>query len=95
MMKADVLSGFDTIKICIGYKLEGEVIEHMPYDMCTKLPEPVYVDMKGWKVDVTGVAAEADFPQELRDYIKFIEDYMRLPITIVSLGPDRKQTIVR
>lgn len=95
MMKADVLDQFDTIKICTGYKIDGEVVTHMPYDMCSKLPEPVYTEMKGWNKDLTGVTAEAEFPQELRDYIKFIEDYMRLPITIVSLGPDRKQTIVR
>jgi adenylosuccinate synthase len=67
----------------------------MPYDICSEMPEPVYTEMKGWKVDLTKITDEADFPQELRDYIKFIEDKMRLPITIVSLGPDRKQTIVR
>lgn len=95
MMKADVLDTFETIKICTGYKFRGEVIDHMPYDICNELPEPVYVELKGWQKDLTAVTNEADFPQELREYVKFIEDYMRLPITIVSLGPDRKQTIVR
>lgn len=95
MMKADVLDTFDTLKICTGYKFRGEVIDHMPYDICNELPEPVYVEMKGWQKDLTKVTTEAEFPEELKAYIKFIEDKMRLPITIVSLGPDRKQTIVR
>lgn len=95
MMKADVLSEFSSIKICTAYKFRGEVIDHMPYDMVNEVPEPVYHELPGWKVDLTKITSEEQFPSELKDYIKFIEDHMRLPITIVSLGPDRKQTIVR
>ncbi len=95
MTKADVLSIFDTIKICTHYKYKGEKIDYLPYDAELGEVEPVYTDMKGWKTDLTGLNREIDFPQELSTYIAYLEKELQTPITVVSVGPDRKQTILR
>jgi len=94
MMKADVLSGFETIKVCTGYKYKGEIISHFPYNIETENIQPIYVEQKGWKLN-SGSTTYQDLPKELKDYIKFIETQIEVPIKVISIGPDRRQTIVR
>ncbi len=93
MMKADVLSDFDELKICTHYTLNGKTIDYLPYNIDPAYLQPVYTTVKGWKVDLTGVTEKGKLPQELVDYIKFIEKATETPISIVSVGPDRTQTI--
>lgn len=94
MMKSDVLDGFDTIKACVAYKLQdGTETTELPYEIDGVTP--VYKEMKGWKTDMTSFTSEEQFPTEFNDYVKFIEDYLETPIKIISIGPDRAQTIVR
>lgn len=95
MMKADVLSGFKNLKVCTAYKYNGKTIEHLPYNIEPENLSPVYTEMKGWAKDLTKLSSEKDFPQELNDYIKFLEKELEVPIKIVSVGPDRTQTIHR
>ena len=95
MMKADVLSGFDTLKICTSYNYRGQEISHMPYKIDPDLLEPIYEEVPGWGKDLTGCTSEVEFPESLKAYIKYIEDKVGVPITLVSVGPDRKQTILR
>jgi len=92
MMKADVLDNFDSIKICVGYEIEGEVVEHFPFELNDDV-KPVYVELPGWKTDLTGVKDQNEFPEELNNYISFIEDEMEIPVSIASVGPNREQTI--
>ena len=94
MMKSDVLDDFDTIKACVGYKLpDGTVTEELPYEIDNV--EPVYKEFKGWHTDMTKFTSEYQFPKEFNDYIKFLEDFLETRIGIISIGPDREQTIVR
>jgi adenylosuccinate synthase len=95
MMKADVLDAFDTIKICTHYKIDGEVIDYMPYDIVSKKVEPIYVEMKGWKSDLTKLSSINQLPSELNQYIEYLEQELNVPISIVSVGPDRTQTLMR
>jgi len=95
MMKADILSGFDTFYACTHYRYKGEVIDYLPYDIVGNEVIPVLKEIKGWEEDLTGVTLESEFPKELSDYITFLEKELGVPITIVSVGPDRKQTIIR
>jgi adenylosuccinate synthase len=95
MMKADVLDTFDTIKICTHYKIDGEVIDYMPFDIVGKKVEPIYVEMKGWKTDLTKLASINQLPTELNQYIEYLEQELNVPISMVSVGPDRTQTIMR
>ncbi|MBO4397051.1 MAG: adenylosuccinate synthase [Bacteroidaceae bacterium] len=94
MMKSDVLDGFETIKACVAYKQNGEYINYFPYDINSGI-EPVYVEMPGWNQDLTKITSEAEFPEAFKDYIAFLEQELETPITIVSVGPDRAQTIER
>ena len=94
MMKSDVLDGFDTIKACVAYKRNGQIIKDFPYSIDEGI-EPVYKELKGWNVDMTKMTSEEDFPQEFVDYIKFLESELETPIKIISIGPDREQTIIR
>lgn len=94
MMKSDVLDGFPTVKACVAYKQGGQQIDYFPYDISHDV-EPVYKEMKGWNVDMTKFTSEEQFPQEFEDYIHFLEDYLETPIRIISIGPDREQTIIR
>ncbi|MBK3517744.1 adenylosuccinate synthase [Carboxylicivirga marina] len=95
MTKGDVLSGFETIKAATAYKLpDGTITEEFPFELTDDV-EPIYKEIKGWKEDLTGVKSEDEFPQELSDYIAYLEKELEVPITIVSVGPDREQTIVR
>jgi adenylosuccinate synthase len=93
MMKADVLSEFDTIKVCTHYILNGEKIDYLPFDIINEKIEPVYIELKGWKTDLTQLEHKEQLPKELTDYITYIEKETQVPISIVSIGPDRKQTI--
>ncbi len=95
MTKADVLSIFDEIKVCTHYIYRGEKIDYLPYDVTGEKIEPVYDTVPGWKTDLTQLNSEDDFPQELSDYIDYLEKALETPITVVSVGPDRNQTIVR
>ena len=94
MMKSDVLDGFDTIKACVAYKQNGKEISYFPYNIEEGI-EPVYEELPGWKTDMTALTSEEEFPQQFRDYISFLEQQLETPITIISIGPDREQTILR
>lgn len=95
MMKGDVLSGFDKIMICTGYKYKGEIITHFPYNIEPENLEPIYIGFDGWSEDITNIKDFNNLPEELKEYIEFIEKELETPIKIVSVGPDRKQTILR
>lgn len=94
MMKSDVLDGFDTIKACVAYDINGKQTKELPFEMTDDI-KPVYKEIKGWKTDMTKIKSEAEFPQAFKDYISFLEKELEVPIYIVSVGPDRDQTIVR
>lgn len=95
MMKSDVLDGFKTVKACVAYKLKnGDVIDYFPFDISDGV-EPVYVELEGWNQDLTKMTSEVEFPKAFKDYIAFLEKELETPISIVSVGPDREQTIVR
>ena len=94
MMKSDVLDGFETVKACIAYKVNGEETTEFPFEINEGI-EPVYVEMPGWNVDMTKMQSEDEFPEEFNAYISFLEEELEVPIKIVSVGPDREQTIVR
>tara|TARA_B110000967_G_scaffold207064_1_gene255464 strand:- start:45722 stop:46993 length:1272 start_codon:yes stop_codon:yes gene_type:complete len=95
MMKGDVLSGFETLKVCTAYNYKGDIIKHFPYNIEPENVSPIYTEFKGWSEDITGISSEAEFPKELSEYIAFVEKETGIRISIVSVGPDRKQTIVR
>lgn len=94
MMKSDVLDTFDTVKACVAYNKDGQEIDYFPYDINEGI-EPVYVEMPGWKQNLTTITSESEFPQAFKDYIAFLERELETPIAIVSVGPDREQTIER
>ena len=94
MMKSDVLDGFDTIKACVAYKLaDGSETTELPYEIDDVTP--VYKEFKGWKTDMTKFTSEDQFPEEFKAYVKFLEEFLETPIKVISIGPDRAQTIVR
>lgn len=95
MMKTDVLSGFEELKVCTHYLLNGEKIDYMPYDIDPSKVQPLYTSLKGWNQDLTGLKSESEFPAELHEYIAFIEKCLDIRVTYVSVGPDRTQTIIR
>ena len=94
MMKSDVLDEFDTIKMCVGYKIDGEEVDYFPYEIDSTL-EPIYAEIPGWKTDMSKMQKESQFPLKFNDYLDFLEDELEVPIRIVSVGPDREQTILR
>jgi adenylosuccinate synthase len=95
MMKGDVLSGFKTLKVCTAYNYKGKIIHHFPYNIEPKNVEPIYTAFDGWNEDLTGMSESSQLPKALNEYIEFLEKELEIPITIVSVGPDRKQTIFR
>ena len=95
MMKGDVLSGFKTLKVCTAYNYKGETITHLPYNIEAENVTPIYTEVKGWAADLTGMTEASQLPENLNGYVEFLEKELNLPITIVSVGPDRKQTIIR
>lgn len=94
MMKSDVLDGFDSIKACVAYNIDGKEVEQFPYDL-NDGAVPVYVELPGWKTNMTGMQSEDEFPEEFNTYLSFLEEELEVPIKIVSVGPDREQTIIR
>ncbi|MEK7720235.1 MAG: adenylosuccinate synthase [Bacteroidota bacterium] len=94
MMKADVMDHFETIKICTAYSIDGKLTKNFPNEIDDQVI-PVYEELEGWKTDLTGVDQTSKFPEALTRYIHFIEEYLSVPITIVSVGPNRSQTIER
>ena len=95
MMKGDVLSGFETLKVCTSYKYKGEEIDHLPYNIEPENIEVVYKEMAGWSEDLTTMTEASQLPKELNDYIDYLEKELETPIKVVSVGPDRTQTIHR
>ena len=95
MMKGDVLSGFEKLKVCTAYNYKGEQISHLPYNIEAENVTPVYTELSGWKEDLTSMKDASQFPDALNAYIEFLENELQVPIKIVSVGPDRTQTIHR
>jgi adenylosuccinate synthase len=94
IMKSDVLSGYDEIKVCVGYETEEGISKDWQYDQ-SRIGKPIYKTLKGWSQDITAVSKEEDLPQEFLDYISFIEAEVQVPISCISVGPDRAQTFWR
>ncbi|MEY3927034.1 MAG: hypothetical protein RJA97_41 [Bacteroidota bacterium] len=95
MMKADVLSGLEFLDVCTAYRYRGEEVANLPYRLDSNLLEPVYQSLPGWSEDLTGVRQTKDLPATLESYVRFIEDYTGVPVVLVSVGPDREQTLWR
>ncbi|CAI8209115.1 MAG: Adenylosuccinate synthetase [Flavobacteriaceae bacterium] len=95
MMKADVLSGFEQIKVCTHYEYNGEKIAHLPFDIDAKYVKPIYETLEGWQEDLTGIKSANELPNALNHYIEYLEKHLEVPITVVSVGPDRTQTLFR
>lgn len=95
MMKGDVLSGIDKLKICTSYNYRGETIYHLPFSLNEENLTPKYIEMNGWEEDITQCTSFDELPSQLKEYVAFIEDFLETPIRLVSVGPDRKQTIFR
>jgi adenylosuccinate synthase len=93
MTKADVLSGFEKIYACTHYNYNGEVINYMPYDICSVKPEPIYKEIDGWNEDLTGITELSEIPAKLKSYIDYLEAELGVPVKFLSVGPDRKQTL--
>ncbi|HET6557346.1 MAG TPA: adenylosuccinate synthase [Prolixibacteraceae bacterium] len=93
MMKADVLDKFETIKICVGYEINGQTTEKFPFELNDGV-KPVYIELSGWQTDLTQLTSQNEFPEEFNNYINFIEEQVGVPITIASVGPNRAQTIL-
>lgn len=94
MMKSDVLDTFATIKACVAYNINGKITTELPYDLAKDV-EPVYKEIKGWQTDLTQCTSEEQLHQAFLDYITFLEKELETPISIISVGPDRAQTITR
>jgi adenylosuccinate synthase len=94
MTKADVLSGFDKIYACTHYNYLGEQIDYMPYDICSVDAHPVLKEIDGWNEDLTGITELNEIPAKLQSYIEFLEAELEVPVKWLSVGPDRKQTLV-
>jgi len=94
MMKSDVLDTFETIKVCVAYNINGQETEDLPFDITENI-EPVFVELAGWKTDMTNMQSEDEFPEEFNAYLSFLEEELGVPVAIVSVGPNRAQTIIR
>ena len=94
MMKSDCLDSFETIRVCTSYKVDGKETKCLPFDSYSSI-EPIYTEFKGWNADLSGYRSEEGMPEEFKNYIKFMEDYLEVPIKIISVGPDREATIFR
>ena len=95
MMKSDVLSGFDKIKVCTAYKLNGKTSSELPFDMNSTEITPLYESFDCWKEDISNIKSVNEIPKEFKNYIEFLEKELCTPISIISVGPDRSQTIFR
>ena len=92
-MKADVLDSFDSIEVCTHYLIDGDRYDYFPYDVNDVEVVPVYEKIKGWNCDLTKLSSFDDAPAELKDYVTYLEEKLEVPITVVSVGPDRTQTL--
>ena len=92
MMKSDCLDSFETIKVCTSYLVDGKPTDRFPFDTRSRI-EPVYTEFEGWQQDLRGIRDAAALPRAFQNYIRFMESYLGIPIRIISLGPDRKETI--
>jgi adenylosuccinate synthase len=95
MMKTDVLTGFDKVLVCTAYKYKDSTIHHLPFDLSDKSLRPVYSEFEGWSEDLRKMNNIKQLPKNLNKYISFLEDELKIPIVIISVGPDRKETIFR
>ena len=95
MMKGDVLSGLKKIKICVGYKYKGITIKHLPFSLSDLSLEPIYEELDGWEEDIFEITNYETLPTNFKNYIDYLETKLNLKIKIISVGPDRKQTIFR
>ena len=95
MMKSDVMSGIDKIKICTSYEQYGKEISRMPFSLNSGNLTPIYTEFNGWQEDITDSKNESQLPENLKKYISFIEEKLEVPVKIISLGPGRDQTIYR
>jgi adenylosuccinate synthase len=93
MMKADVLDKFETIRICVGYEINGEVTDKFPFELNEHV-KPVYVELPGWQTDLTTLTSQDEFPEEFNNYLSYIEEQVGVPVSIASVGPNREQTIL-
>jgi len=93
MMKADVLDKFETIKVCTHYIINGERMDYFPFDINDVEVTPVYEELKAWNTDLTKLTSFNDAPKELKDYVKYLEQKLEVPVTVISVGPDRTQTL--
>ena len=94
MMKGDVLSGIEKIKVCTKYNYKGTNVDYLPFSILEENITPIYEEINGWEEDITKVNTYEDLPLNFKNYIKFLEDRLKLKIKIISVGPDRKQTIL-
>ena len=94
MMKSDILNDFDTIKVAVGYEVNGAKVDYFPYEADENIV-PIYREFKGWNCDICNVRNYDEFPQQFKDYVAFIEEQTGVPVKIISVGPDREETIVR
>jgi adenylosuccinate synthase len=92
MTKADILSGFETLRVATAYRIHDKITTEIPFDTETPV-EPVYTDLPGWSEDISNLKDKKSLPENLKGYIRFIEEYLNVPITVVSVGPDREATI--
>lgn len=95
MMKSDVLDTFDTIKACVAYSIDGVETTQFPFEVEDEKIIPIYKEFKGWNLDISKLESEEDFPEEFCEYIEFLEKELGVNIGIISLGPDRDQTVIR
>jgi adenylosuccinate synthase len=95
MMKLDVLNSFKEIKVCTHYKMDDQILDILPFEIGEKTLEPVYRSFEGWEADLSGVRSLSEMPLQVRRYIEFLEEDLQIPISIVSIGPDRAQTILK
>ena len=94
-MKSDVLSGFDKVKICTAYQIDNRKVNYFPYNIDSNKIKAIYKEFPGWEEDLSSMTNEKEFPENLNNYINYLEKELETPIKIVSVGPDRKQTIFR
>jgi adenylosuccinate synthase len=87
------LSGFDKLKFCTSYRYKGEEITHFPYSIDEDLVQPIYTELKGWQKDLTQIKDKNEIPNELNEYIQFVENYLGVKMTYISVGPDREQIV--
>ena len=95
MMKGDVLSGFSKIKICTSYNVDNKKMDYLPFDIASQKIQPIYKELPGWQENLNEISDYSQFPENFKNYISFLEKDLETPIKIVSVGPDRKQTIYR